>query len=195
MQQQDITLKGCKVYDASGTLLATFADESRAYQYKGLIEEARKPSERDQYWQDVRDMAASIESELADQIADGMRGEDLREWLIEHIDESIDSSQRVICTYQAQMCLAFSDNDSAYFDEFGADGAVSDGCINWSALAYSAFRADVIDCLGDVVNDPNPECEECSDKSDDVTKRDDGRMLCDSCSTDDDEDDTEEVSA
>jgi hypothetical protein len=59
------------------------------------------------------------------------------------LHEIIDGSARVIYTWKAKMCVVWSDNDGAYFGEFGAEGAVGLDGINWSALAYSAFMADV----------------------------------------------------
>lgn len=111
---------------------------------------------RAEYWQDVRNAAESIRDELRGQIKDGVTGEPLREWLIEHVHETIDGSQRVIYTWEAQKCVLFSDNDGAYAENFGTDGMVEDGMINWSRLAYAAFEADVIEELtADVFDDPS----------------------------------------
>lgn len=104
--------------------------------------------ERGHYRQDVRDTAQSIIDECKGQYKDGVRGEPLREWLLEHIHETIDGSPRVIYTYLAQECLMESSNDSAYFENFGSEGAVSKDGINWGALAYCAFEADVIEEMG-----------------------------------------------
>ena len=114
--------------------------------------------ERGHYRQDVRETAESIISELSDQYKNGVSGEPLREWLLEHIHETIDGSQRVIYTYLAQECLMESSNDNAYFEDFGTDGgAVTKDGINWSLLAYCAFEHDVIEGLerlGCDVNNP-----------------------------------------
>lgn len=59
------------------------------------------------------------------------------------LHELIDGSQRVIYTWQAKMCVIWSDNDDAYFTEFGGEGASDGDGINWSRLAYAAFMADV----------------------------------------------------
>jgi hypothetical protein len=180
---------GCEVYQGE-TLIATFDQEWRAKQWVETIE---KPSEEFLYWQDVGEMAESIKSELDDQIKDGTRGETLREWLIEHIDESIDGCGRVIYTYKAQQCLLFSRNDSAYGDEFGPEGMVEDGCICWSRLAYAAFRADVLEQLendGVDVNQPWPKCTDCDDE--DVTRQDGDVWYCADCDPEkQDEDETE----
>lgn len=59
------------------------------------------------------------------------------------LHELIDGSARVIYTWKAKMCVIYSDNDGAYFDEFGAEGAVDRDGFQWSRLAYCAFLADV----------------------------------------------------
>lgn len=196
MQNENITIDGRRLY-RDGELLGTFETEAGAWTCKHALDEVAKPNERAVYWHDVRDMAESIKAELQSQIDDGTRGEDLRDWLIEHIHESIDGSARVMYTRQAQECLAYSENDGAYFEEFGDEGAVSDGAINWSALAYMAFRRDVeaqLEADGVDLNEPDPACEECECKGADVVKRGEGdgaRWLCDSCHEDEDEDGAE----
>jgi hypothetical protein len=147
-------------------------------------EEAVKEAERvmrSDYYQDVRDAAESIKDELEGQIKDGEEGESLREWLIEHIDETIDGHSRVIYTASAIECLRFSDNDGAYIDDFGTDGVVSDGGINWSTLAYSAFRQDVIeqlDSMGVDVNDLEDMVEEVKAENTVHLGKTEGGALC-----------------
>lgn len=179
MQNQDITVKDNTVL-ADGVVIGTFDSESRAWAYQSILTEKRSDP-RSEYWNDVRDMAESISSEIDGQVKDGVTGESLREWLLEHIHESIDGCQRIIYTRQAQECLIYSDNDGAYIENFGTDGVVSDGCINWSALAFSAFEQDVIEQLdanGVDVNNPGPDCEDCDDKAE---CQHDGVWLCESC--------------
>jgi len=113
---------------------------------------------RAEYWADVRGLAHSIMDELRDQIKDGNSGEPLREWLIEHINETIDGNERVIYTWQAQKTLLFTENQDAYVDQFGKEGIANDGAINWSGLAYCALEADVmeqLDAEGIDINDPD----------------------------------------
>ena len=69
--------------------------------------------------------------------------EEADQWL----HETIDGHGRVIYTFRAMQCLVFSDNDGAYVEEFGSDGLTTDGCLNWSMLAFSAFRADVMESM------------------------------------------------
>lgn len=89
---------------------------------------------RAEYWQDVRNLAESVRDEWKEQIEQGNEGEPLREWLVEHIHETIDGTQRVIYTWQAQKAVLFSDNDGAYIEHFGSEGMVDrGGNINWSA--------------------------------------------------------------
>jgi hypothetical protein len=112
---------------------------------------------RADYWSDVRDVA----EELKQRIADGDFTD--RDEFLDALHETVDGHQRVIYTAQAQECLLYSDNDGAYFEEFGSEGAVQDGAINWSALAFAAFHRDIIehlDAIGVDVNDPIPETEE-----------------------------------
>lgn len=100
-----------------------------------------------EYWQDVRGTAQGI----VDELTPGEDGSEPnvtdREGLDTLIHETIDGSQRVIYTGLAQECLRFSSNDGAYFDEFGPEGACDSSGINWSALAFCAFRQDVIEAL------------------------------------------------
>ena len=195
MRDQNTTpwkLDGANIY-RDGDLFAIFTHEWAADDYfRQKTNPVKEP--RQEYWDDVREKAASIECELNSRIDDGENGETLREWLIDHIDESIDSAARIIYTRQAQECVMYSDNDGAYFDEFGDEGAVEDGAINWSRLAYSAFRADVLEQLNSIgidVNNPGPKCEECGDHDDDMTKVD-GNWYCPSCVPESEDTDTEE---
>jgi hypothetical protein len=63
------------------------------------------------------------------------------------IHETIDGHHDVIYTQSAQVVVLVSGNDGAGIENYGADGIVQDGAINWSALAYSAMEADVRDRL------------------------------------------------
>ena len=178
--------------------VATFTDEQDACDYVRRLEmtdDAREAEadriKRHSYWQDVRDAAEYIKSELLDRVKDGEYGDTLREWLQEHIHETIDGSARVIYTKQAQEALLYSDNDGAYIEEFGGDGVVEDGCINWSRLAFGAFDADVKEHLGAIdvdLNAPVPDCDDCD--SDDQEQRRhhiDGRWECQDCRDAEDE--------
>ncbi len=59
----------------------------------------------------------------------------------------MDGHSRVIYTAKAKECLYESANDGAYLEDFGSEGAVKDGALNWSALAFCAFRQDVFEAL------------------------------------------------
>jgi hypothetical protein len=126
-------------------------------------EEARRRIEdahqvlRADYWQDVREAA----EELKDRLQAGEFGD--REEFQDALHETVDGHQRVIFTFEAQQCLLYSDNDGAYFEDFGSEGVVKDGQINWSALAYAAFERDIIEHLDAIdvdVNDPIPARED-----------------------------------
>lgn len=81
-------------------------------------------------------------------IQSGFKGEtpsedEINEAVQERLREACDSHHDVIYTSCAQNIVCVSSNDGAYFDEFGGEGAVTDGAINWSLLAYCALRTDV----------------------------------------------------
>ncbi len=188
----------------TGNIEALFADSQDAYTF--LTEKTATPEDRvsransivaADYQKDVSDTADSIRSELNDQIADGEYGESLREWLIEHIHETIDGAGRVMYTAQAMECVRYSNNDGAYFEEFGTDGAVTNGTINWSALAFAAFQADVQeDLTGDGVdlNAPVPACDECgTDDQDQRRWKVEAGWQCDDCKEAADEDDEPDI--
>jgi hypothetical protein len=93
---------------------------------------------RADYYQDVRNVA----QDARDAIDSGEIAS--YDQLQEYVDQSVDGSGRVIYTAQAQECILLSDHADAYFDECGdGDGLISEGSINWSQLAFSAFRHDV----------------------------------------------------
>ena len=79
--------------------------------------------------------------------------EALSDWL----HESIDGHQRVIYTYKAKLVLICTDNPDAYADDFGAEGLVKSGAINWEGMAYAAMLADVRALLDDVQYGPDDE--------------------------------------
>jgi hypothetical protein len=54
----------------------------------------------------------------------------------------------VTYTFNAQLHLVASRNDDAYIDEYGADGIVSDGALQWERLAHAAIVADIQAQLG-----------------------------------------------
>jgi hypothetical protein len=112
---------------------------------------------RADYWSDVRGVAEDLKKRLDEgDFTD-------RDDFMEALDETVDGHSRVIYTFEAQQCLLYSENDGAYAEEMGEAGMVKDGCINWSVLAYFAFRADIIEHLDAIdvdVNDPIPDADE-----------------------------------
>jgi len=92
-----------------------------------------------------RDTVQAIADDLHRAIADGEINdrEDADTWL----EQTIDGHHDVIYTYAAMEVCRQSSNDSAYFDDFGSDGAVSDSGIEWSKLAYYALLADVREAI------------------------------------------------
>lgn len=97
---------------------------------------------------EYRDTVTGIVEDLKRAIADGEIAD--RDAADEWLSETIDGHHDVIYTYYAQQVVRHSKNDGAYFDEFGTDGAVTDGGIEWSKLAYMALLADVREEIGDL---------------------------------------------
>ncbi len=198
--------------EETNAAVALFASDSEARSYRlhlamddsERLEDALRVVRAD-YYSDVRDTADNIKAELHSRLADQECGETLREWLLEHIHETIDGSSRVIYTQSAMLGVFASSNDGAYFDDFGSEGAVEDGAINWSRLCFSAFERDVIEQLESIgvdVNNPVPACARCSEDDQEERYADplqpvDGEFICESCKdeitgTDEDEDEDEE---
>ncbi len=92
---------------------------------------------RQDYWQDIRGTG----DDIIRQVKDG----DIttREEFEERLQQDIDGSSRVIYTLENQLTLVCSDNADAFVDEFGEEGLVKDGGVNWPAMAYATFMADV----------------------------------------------------
>jgi len=105
---------------------------------------------RADYWNDVRDAAEGL-------IADHMTGQiESRDQALEALDEACGNHQRVIYTGQAMDCLGYSESADAYFDQYGADGSVTDEGVEWTRLALFAFRVDVarqLDAMGFSLDD------------------------------------------
>lgn len=98
---------------------------------------------RADYWDDVR----SVVDNAADEIENGniTTDDELSDWL----HETIDGHSNIIYTRSNFHVLLYSDNSDAYADEFGEEGMIRDGNVNWPALAYAAMLADVRDTIGD----------------------------------------------
>ncbi len=93
------------------------------------------------YADDVADVVSAFKDAVeTGEITDT---ESADEWLW----QTIDGHSRVIYTAKAKECLYESTNDGAYFEDFGSEGAVKDGSLNWSAFAFCAFRQDVLEAL------------------------------------------------
>lgn len=121
-----------------------------AEEMRQAVELARSILRAD-YYRDVRG--------IADSVADAIKCGEVtdREGLFDRIAEECDSSGRVIYTALAQDAIRYSDNDSAYADNFGSEGIVVNGDIQWSRLAFAALERDVVEQLdaeGIDVNNP-----------------------------------------
>jgi hypothetical protein len=112
-----------------------------------------------EYYAEIRNLAEEAYKEARS--GDHGTGEQAREWLLEWLHETLDGHQFVIYTAQAQAVLAISNNDGACVENYGADGLVQDGALNWGMMAYCAMEQDVFEAMSRIddfdVNDPNPE--------------------------------------
>lgn len=143
---------------------------------------------------EYRDTVKGFVSDLYRAVADGEVTDE--DGAREYLEQSIDGCSDVIYTARAMEVCRQSRNDGAYFDDFGTDGAVTDGGIEWSKLAYCALLADVLEeinltelfrcdtCAGDVDDESRvqsaakaevqPTCADCAgDDEDDDASEDD----------------------
>lgn len=100
---------------------------------------------RNDYWDDVRGVASDIEQRLKErEFTDSSEVDDA-------IHETCDGHSRVIYTKEAMLCLLFSSNTDAYKD-LGYEEAKD---LEWSAMAFWAFKQDVTDAIGIDYSDPD----------------------------------------
>ena len=96
---------------------------------------------RQAYYSDVRDYAREIVQSVKDgEISD-------RDELYTRVSETVDGTQWVIYTHKAMAVLMASDNDGAYLDEYGAEGLIDGGALNWSRMAFAAMERDMFEQL------------------------------------------------
>jgi len=114
--------------------------------------------EQHEYWKEIENLGKEVIQEC--QSGDWSTGEQCREAMLDWIHETLDSHHSVIYTGEAMDVLRHSRNDSAMIDNFGSDGVMKDGQLNWSAMAYCAMEEDLMEWLHQAddfdVNDPNP---------------------------------------
>jgi hypothetical protein len=151
----DQILRAAEKYVASGYPIPQSLAEIVREAYP-CQECANRPTPPDiAYRQDV----AEVAQELAEAVSSGEV--ENREELDQRLWETVDGHQRVIYTNQAIETLRYSNNDGYSIDNFGVDGVVENGAINWSRLAFGAFYADIIE-HSDAPNWNSPfECEDC----------------------------------
>lgn len=113
---------------------------------------------------DYKNDVSSLVESIASAIDSGDVAAGDGDALIEYIDQTIDGTQRVIYTQEAKEGLILgTDNEDAYSDDFGEEGIVQGGSINWSALMYAAMRQDVYSAMerkGINLQDPQPRISE-----------------------------------
>lgn len=104
---------------------------------EGITIQAAENVIRRAYWQEIHSIVDDAKTKINDGTITDM--ESLETWL----HETIDNHQWIIYTKYNFYVLLFSDNESAYADNFGSEGLVKDDAINWTAMAYCAMKADV----------------------------------------------------
>jgi hypothetical protein len=132
-----------------GTFTTKPFSEMTDDELQGLVKDAHAVL-RASYYREIRGLADDLLDELKRGALE-VDGEAVDRW----IHETLDGHQRVIYTYEAQMVAIISDHDNAYADNYGADGLVQDGAINWAGIAYAAMREDLLEELDSRGFDPN----------------------------------------
>jgi len=106
---------------------------------------SREPESEDAYWREVRAIALEV---LRDAVEYDRN-------TLEALHEAIDGHSWVIYTTKAQLVLAYSPSDGYAVSEWGSDVVLQDdGALNWSALAFGALYADVLDLLSSLDGEP-----------------------------------------
>ena len=133
-------VNGLENENVSGILNPIIADVDR--EAKQSDEERVKDAERvlrAEYYSHIRGTALEVFQLIEDGTLEDQ--EALERWL----NETIDGDAWTFQTHSAIKVLLWSNNDGAHIEDFGSDGLVSDGCINWSVMAFSAMKADLLE--------------------------------------------------
>lgn len=93
-----------------------------------------------EYYEHIEDIALDLIKDLAEY-------PDTNRDLYERLHEAIDSHAWVIYTFKAKVVCLVSDNPQASIEDYGIESVLTDGEINWSAMAFGAMQADVQDWL------------------------------------------------
>jgi hypothetical protein len=117
---------------------------------------------RAEYFDTVRGIVEDLQRAIKDKEISSE--DEAQDWL----HETIDGHHDVIYTYAAQQVVLHSDHSGAYVEEYGTDGIVANGDINWSVLAYAALLADVRDAIGSELQDWIDETQGASTNDDDT---------------------------
>lgn len=158
MTDAEYTALGMLAASWSGDVVKRLADEvryARPRSDEGLADIGRDALRRD-YYADVQSIADDAVLEAVKSAREGLEADeptdwdDVREMSDDHAHESVDGSQWVIYTGRAMDVLRVSENDGAV-EDYGTDGIVTDGSVNWSFLAYCAMRADVMERIADLI--------------------------------------------
>ena len=87
------------------------------------------------YWEEIQALIEQVMEEAAER----------QEMPADILWELIDSHEWVIYTHQAQSILPHTRNENYVVEEWGDDGIVKDGSINWSLIAFGAMYGDCLE--------------------------------------------------
>jgi hypothetical protein len=138
---------------------------------------------------EYRDTLQGIVEDLKRAIVDGEVTD--RDGAMDWLHDTIDGHHDVIYTACAREVCNQSRNEDAYADQFGPEGIVEDGAIQWSRLAYCALEADVLEAIGNL--DEWFQCSVCNGdvEPEDLKIAGDDLPTCADCRGDEDEDKSE----
>lgn len=112
-----------------------------------------------EYWAQVDDIATEIIGEALQVLRDGGNRDRAEERAHDALHEMVDGHQWIIYYGYNLQVLEHTDNDDAYFDNFGpleADSATD----AFQKMAYAALEADVQEKLADRLSEALDEAEE-----------------------------------
>jgi hypothetical protein len=98
------------------------------------------------YYSEVREWAEDFDKRLEEGEFDSVDN------FNDCFHEETDGAGIIIYTAQARAALLASDNDDAYFEEFGDEMPMQGGQPHWEAVALVAFQRDIQETMS---NDPN----------------------------------------
>lgn len=103
------------------------------------------------YYDEVRACAENILNEY--EIHEDDTKEDIREYCLDRAHEYVDEHQWIVYRCYNPQILDYSDNNNAYFEDFGpltADSAQE----AITQMAFAAFHRDILECLEELIEKP-----------------------------------------